>query len=293
LPESGPQLTYIRTSDRDGMAHLLRYGASVNTSILRANRKHNFAHTHALQVFDSSAIYSMIPKNGCTTLRVSIALANGMIADKSQWEWIHLNNDSFRPNLKDLALARYRFTILRCPYGRLVSCYLDKIARRTADAVKFQGTSGISDLDRLTFRRFCDELTRPDVLESNMHWRPQIDFLVYADYDDYFCFENFAEIAGTLRNKIGLSVIDARPMAKHDSSQYKMVHATQSFADVELQYVEAMLESGFYPRPDRFYDAALFEQISSIYRSDLALYERHCPGKGLFADYATEAGETV
>lgn len=266
------------------MAHLLRYAASVNTSILRANPKHNFAHIHALQIFDSGAIYSMIPKNGCTTMRVSIALSNGVIADTSQWEWIHLNNDSFRPSLKDLALAPYRFTILRCPYGRLVSCFLDKIVRRTADAAKFQAASGLGDLDRLTFRRFCGELGRTEVLESNMHWRPQSDFLVYGEYDDYFCFEDFAAIAPLLKKKIGFTIVDARPMAKHDSGQYKLVHATHSFADLELQHIEAMLESGFYPSPQRFYDRALAKEIDSIYAADIALYGHHFPGKGLLAD---------
>ncbi len=265
------------------MAHLLRYGASVNTSILRANPKHNFAHTHALQVFDSSSIYSMIPKNGCTTLRVSIALANGMIADRSQWEWVHLNNDSFRPNLKDLGLARYRFTILRCPYGRLVSCYLEKIVRRSPDAAKFQAATGISDLDPLTFRQFCGALAQLDVLRSNLHWRPQIDFLVYADYDDYFCFESFGAIAATLDTRIGLRIVDARPMARHDSSQYETVDASCGFADAELRDLEAMLDSGRYPRPGQFYDAALIEQTGTIYRDDLVLYQQHCPGKGLFA----------
>lgn len=265
------------------MAHLLRHGASVNTSLLRANPKHNFAHIHAIQIFDSNAIYSMIPKNGCTTMRVSIALANGAIADASQWEWVHLNNDSFRPSLKELALASYRFTILRCPYARLVSCFLDKIVRRTADAAKFQAVSGISDLDRLTFRRFCAELAETRVLESNMHWRPQTGFLVYAQYDDYFCFEDFAAIAPQLKQKIGLTIVDARPMAKHDSGQFKLVHATQFFADVELQYIEAMLDSGFFPRPQRFYDQPLREQIDSIYAADFDLYNRHFPGKGLLA----------
>ena len=95
------------------MAHLLRFGGAVHTSIVRSNQQHIFAHTNALQIYDSSAIYSMIPKNGCTTMRLSIALANGAIADRSDWEWIHLNNDSFRPSFKDLALASYRFTVLR------------------------------------------------------------------------------------------------------------------------------------------------------------------------------------
>ena len=102
------------------MAHLLRYGAAVHGSITRSNSQHMFSHTYALLIYDSNAIYSMIPKNGCTTMRLSIALANGAIADRSEWDWIHLNNDSFNPSFKELALASYRFTVLRCPYGRLV-----------------------------------------------------------------------------------------------------------------------------------------------------------------------------
>lgn len=266
------------------MAHLLRYGASSLGSIARANPQHNFAHSHALLIYDSNAVYSMIPKNGCTTMRLSIALANGAIADRTEWEWIHQNNDSFRPSFKELALASYRYTVLRCPYGRLVSCYLDKIVKRTPDAQKFLAASKYAgDLDKLTFRQFCEEIVKPAVRISNMHWRPQIDFLVYADYDDYFCFEDFAAIAPVLKSRIGLELIDARPMARHDSSHYKSINASLSFADVELSHLEAMLLNGFYPAPEKFYDKELRQSVYSAYQADFALYERECPGHGLFA----------
>ena len=265
------------------MAHLLRYGAAVHGSITRSNSQHMFSHTYALLIYDSNAIYSMIPKNGCTTMRLSIALANGAIADRSEWEWIHLNNDSFNPSFKELALASYRFTVLRCPYGRLVSCYLDKIVKRTPDADKFISVSKFDgDIDNLTFRRFCDGMTKPSVRAANIHWRPQQDFLVYAHYDNYFCFEDFPAIAPALKSSIGLNLVDARPVARHDSSQYKTISTSLSFADVELPHLEALLHNGYYPSPGQFYERELIETIYSAYQADFELYERECPGKGLF-----------
>lgn len=275
------------------MAHELRYGTAVHSSIIRANPQHNFAHTHAMLIYDSNAIYSMIPKNGCTTMRVSIAKANGIISGNSNWEWIHQNNDSFRPSFKDLALASYRFTVLRCPYSRLVSCFLDKIVKRTPDAVQFlkAAKTGV-ELEFLTFRRFCDEIARPAVRASNIHWRSQVDFLVYSDYDDYFCFENFSKIAAQLNARIGFAMIDARPMARHDSSHYTITHGATSYADAPITHLEAMMLNGFYPSPDCFYDDTLRALVAQAYEADFALYRREFPGMGLFEDKA-KAGPCV
>ena len=272
------------------MAHFLRYGAAAHTSLLRANPQHTFAHTFAILMYDSGAVYSMIPKNGCTTLRLSIACANGVISDLADWEWIHQNNDSFRPSFKDLALASYRFTVLRCPYGRLVSCFLDKIVRRTADASQFVNASkSAGSLGQFTFRGFCAEIAKPQVRRANMHWRPQTDFLVYSDYDDYFCFEDFSRIAPRLRARIGMPLVDARPLARHDSSQFKTVHASHSFADVPLLQLEAMLLNGFYPQPKRFYDDGLAALVADIYADDFTLYRKRCPGMGMFDAQAAGA----
>lgn len=268
------------------MAHLLRYGTAVHTSMIRNNPHHNFAQLHAVHVYDSNAIYSMIPKNGCTTLRLSIAMANGVVADTSQWEWIHFNNDSFKPSLKELALAAYRFTVLRDPFGRLVSCFLDKIVNKTSDAAKFQEKMEDSiDLDTLTFRQFCHGLTKPGVLTGNIHWRPQVHFLVYADYDDYFCFEDFGRVAPLLKAVIGLDLVDARPLARHHTSRHKPAPSSQSYADVPLPHLKALLRSGYAPRPESLYDEELIALVRDLYAADFALYHTHFPRFGLFNDY--------
>lgn len=268
------------------MAHLLRYGTAVSTSILRQNPQHNFAHLHAMQIYDSNAVYSMIPKNGCTTLRLSIAMANGVIADLKQWEWIHANNDSFKPSLKDLALADYRFTVLRDPFTRLVSCFLDKIVKGGADAARFiEAACCANGLDGLTFRQFCHGLTKPGVLTANIHWRPQVHFLVYADYDDYFCLEDFGRVAPLLKAVIGLDVIDARPLARHDTSRHKATSPAMRFADVPVSQIAALLESGTAPRPETFYDAELIGLVRKTYAKDFALYRDRFPRFGLFRDH--------
>lgn len=265
------------------MAHLLRYGTAVQTSMVRNNPAHNFAYLHAMQIFDSNAVYSLIPKNGCTTLRLSIAMANGVIVDSADWEWIHLNNDTFKPSLKDLALADYRFTVLRDPFTRLVSCFLDKIVNRTADAAKYREKMGAeADLDSLTFRQFCQGLTRPEVLTANIHWRPQVHFLVYADYDDYFCFEDFGRVAPLLKAVIGLEVVDARPLARHHTSRHKPAPDGQPYADMPLAQLAQLQRKGFAPRPEALYDEELIALLREIYAADFALYRAQFPRFGLF-----------
>jgi Sulfotransferase family len=265
------------------MAHLLRYSGVVHGSITRANPQHNFAHTHAVHIYDNDAVYTMIPKNGCTSLRVSIAIKNGMIQNESQWGWIHNNNDSFRPSLRELATAKYRFTILRCPYSRLVSCFLDKILKRTPDAWQFHAMAGGGfSLEKLTFRSFCKELAKPQVRMANIHWRPQIDFLVYADYDDVFCFEDFGVIAPRLEQKIGLKLVDARSIAKHDSSHYKTLPVEKSFADTELWQIESIMMSGLRPDARSLFDSELKNLVAATYAQDFKLYRQHFADHGLF-----------
>ena len=60
-------------------------------------------------------------------MRLSLAFYNGCVDDTADFGWIHSNNATFRADLASLAGASYTFVILRCPYARLASGYLDKI----------------------------------------------------------------------------------------------------------------------------------------------------------------------
>lgn len=243
---------------------------------------HELAHDHSIALFQSNSIYSMIPKNACSTMRLSIGMANGAIGEPGNWHWIHANNKTFRPSLRELATASYTFAILRCPFARLVSCFLDKFVSRKPEAWHFHELSGETvELARLTFRNFCMEMSKPQIKHSNIHWRPQVDFLVYRHYDQLFCVEDFGAAADTLRDRIGLEIFDSRHLVRHDSSHYKVLPHTKSFADTEIWQIEAIMLSGMRPDPISFYDGDLVELVSAAYVEDLKLFRSLFHGKSL------------
>jgi hypothetical protein len=261
----------------------LRFAATQTIASLRVNAAHEFAHKHAISIFPSNSVYTMIPKNGCSTMRLSIALENGAIDNVRHWRWIHKNNETFRPSLRELAMADYTFVVLRCPYRRLASCFLDKFVSRRSDAWIFQELINDDvELARLTFRRFCRELANPVIRSANMHWRPQVDFMVYQTYDDYFSVKRFAEAAARLKERIGFDLVDARPYVRHDSSHYKVLPHTKSFADTEVWQIEQIMLEGLRPAPESLFDDELRGVVESAYAADLALFRHHFPGVGMF-----------
>jgi hypothetical protein len=92
----------------------------------------------------------------------------------------------------------------------------------------------VTSLNRtdLTFRTFVDRI--PQVRRLNEHWRPQTDFLIYEDYDDWFCVEDFGRAVETLRDKIGFAVKDTRHLLDHGTYRHKLVNRDGGFADMPV-----------------------------------------------------------
>ena len=251
----------------------LRHSSATYSSLKRRNPQFDFARRHALRLFRSNAIYSFIPKNACTTLRLSLAISNGVIKTPDDFNWIHNNNDTFSAELADLAIANYTFVVLRCPYRRLVSAYLDKIVDRTAAAWDLQNTLKRSiNLDKFTFVDFVKELKKKFIRKSNIHWREQIDFLIYEQYDDYFCLEEFESAVNQLKQKIDLKVIDARNLTKHGSDQYTLLGESESFFTVSPLDILFLKRKGTYPHPKSLFNEELIEIVQVCYKDDVELY---------------------
>lgn len=242
-----------------------------NLETLADNTAHQFAANHALSIYRSDAIYSFIPKNACSTMRYTIALANGAIADAADFNWIHANNLTFRASLGELAKARYTFVILRDPFLRLGSCFLDKMVDQTPIAWHFQALTHYRHAPpALTFRQFVCGIK--DQLAENEHWRPQVDFLVYEDYDDFFCLEEFAKAVAGLRRRIGLEVCDARQLTRHGTDQFAALPGDECFADTPAHRIAELKRRGRIPRIAQLYDAALSATAARLYAADFSLY---------------------
>jgi hypothetical protein len=252
------------------LPRLLRYTRDSLQS-LASNSAHQYASQYALSIYAGEAVYSFIPKNACSTMRYSIAIANGAIAGPSHFNWIHSNNLTFRSTLAELAKAKYTFAILRDPYLRLGSCFLDKLVDQTAVAWQYHALIQYQTPPAtLTFREFVGKLKSQ--LRGNEHWRPQLDFLVYERYDDFFCVEMFDEAVSALQQKLGFEVHDARGLTKHGADQFQPLDGDQSFSDIPAHEIATLKRDGKLPRIAQLYDESLIAEVSRLYAADIDFY---------------------
>jgi hypothetical protein len=270
---------------------LFRYTRG-NLQFLAQNAAHQFASQHALSIYAVDAIYSFIPKNACSTMRYTLGLANGAIAGPEQFHWIHTNNLTFRASLAELAKAKYTFVILRDPYRRIASCYLDKMVDQTTVAWTYHALTGYRTAPAmLTFREFITRVK--SLLRGNEHWRPQVDFLIYEHYDDIFCLEAFSDAILTLRNRIGLEVQDARDLAAHGSEQFEPSDGDEPFADRPAHEIATLKRAGRIPRAAQLYDASLIAEVGQMYAADIAFYTRTMKRPCLFPAVRREPARAV
>lgn len=259
---------------------VFRHAARTNRTLAR-NAWHAEAAAHALRIHRANAVYSFIPKNGCTTMRLSIALANGCIASPDDIQWIHRNTATFIASLAELATADYTFAILRCPFARLASCYLDKIVGRYPPFwTLVEGTGGWIAPEAFTFRRFVEALDEPGVRALDQHWRPQCDLLVYEDYDDLFDLADFPAAARRLKERIGLDVVDARQLSGHGTDGLRRV-STMGPDTPPLDILVARA-NGEVPDPTALFDPAIVETVRRLYAEDIALVASRFPDTLMF-----------
>lgn len=203
------------------------------------------ARQHAMPVHPT-AVYSYIPKCACRTLRISVNIHNG------DGDEVH-----FKPAvITDLISAAYAFTVIRDPFTRLASCFLDNIVGGIIRKLTF-------DPDVYTFRHFVADL--PGMLNVNHHWMPQADLLLFVDYDDWFTLADFARAEIALAKRLGLRVTDAREKRFQD--------VAGAFADMPVRSIRRMKRSGLRPRHMALYDDDLRSDVASLYRQDVRLFK--------------------
>lgn len=260
------------------MARLLRFAGSSGKNLAR-NPVHTFAAQYALSIYDSEAVYTFIPKNGCSTMRLSLAMANGAIRGPEEINFIHHNNPTFTASLPALLSARYTFAIIRCPFARLASCYLDKIVGRNPPFWILDHAMGRTlDANDYTFRRFIDAMA--DHRKLDEHWRPQADFLVYEEYDDLFDLADFGTVRASLRDRIGFEVHDARGHTRHGIDGLERV--TGCGPDTAPLEILNMRQRGSVPDPRTLFDDELVAKVREWYAPDIALMRERFPQSLMF-----------
>ena len=204
-------VAFLKTSQRNNSNNeeklILLKTAGQHESIIE-NKRHELAQGNTLVHLKSDSICTWIPKIACSTIRYSIALDNGAISGLDDFQWIHQNNTTFTANNKELLNSSYAFVILRNPFKKLISFYLDKICSdKTTEEDQSYGLakSIFNTNNSTTFEEFVSTIYQdPSLISKDIHTRRQCDFLIYANYSDYFQFEDFQGAKRKLKEKIGL-----------------------------------------------------------------------------------------
>tara|TARA_B110000008_G_scaffold165029_1_gene165281 strand:- start:1513 stop:2292 length:780 start_codon:yes stop_codon:yes gene_type:complete len=237
------------------------------------NELYKFSLNHTLSIYSLDAICSFIPKNACSSLRYSVALANGFIKSIEDIKWIHKNNQTFKSTQRELALANFTFVVLRCPYRRVASSFLNKIVDRK---LNFNNKDGASI--KVNFSEFLQIIKSQNRSERDEHWRNQTDFLHYEEYDEYYSIETFKEAVNSL-NKKGFDVIDTRNQLNHDLSKLEKIDGEFSF--VKQNEIQKMKEDGYVPSYKSLFGVSEIDLVREIYRDDIELYSSKFGDKNL------------
>lgn len=140
----------------------------------------------------------------------------------------------------------YRFSFVRNPYTRALSCYLEKIAGEQWLREKRLPDLGFDPQGEVSFVEFLRAVAEQPPADMDIHWAPQHFLLSLAQvrYDFLGRFENFHDDLRRMIHAVGLTVPE--PLLQQGTA-----HAT-----------------GAGGRLEEYYDAEALELVQQIYRED-------------------------
>ena len=127
------------------------------------------------------------------------------------------------------------------------------------------------DPESLTFRDFVDWLSSPGFLALDLHWRPQVDFLVYETYDRVFGIHEISKFGAFFTENTRAEFVDTRSISTHTTADF--VSGEIGFgADTPLIELAIEKSKGRLPAAKDMFDKDLIRQVRQLYRADLNFY---------------------
>ena len=160
--------------------------------------------------------------------------------------------------------------VIRNPYDRLRSAYLDKLCGQDRDKRYVRSISRSTQYPGgLSFRSFIDaiEETWKSKRPLNGHWRPQADCLQLGpNYFHVLKLENINQKLTELLG-VGIQVPEKRNQSARINGATPL--AKQSYiGDVSAFNIRQILDQGKVIKNENLYDEQIVKKIRKIYKSD-------------------------
>lgn len=259
-----------------------------NVSNLQGNQEHNFAIKHTCIHYKSNSVCTWIPKNGCSNLRYSISKENGVITNIEELDWIHRNNDCFNVSTKEALQANYTFIILRNPFKRLLSFFLDKLCHpgQNQSEGSYEHAHHIFNFDdELSYFDFINYIwENPNTIYNDEHTTPQCNFLLYRNYDSYFALEKINEANQEIYNKTGINVEDIRSKNSIFTSK-GCKKCDDILKSTKASEIKDLLEQKKIPIIENMYSNDMIKKVATLYLQDILLYSSEINNGSSELDY--------
>ncbi|ADH85685.1 sulfotransferase family 2 domain-containing protein [Desulfurivibrio alkaliphilus] len=151
----------------------------------------------------------------------------------------------------------YSFTIMRNPYSRCLSAFLQKVA---AGKERYRGVAGFGQNDAAGFESFVAFLENGG-LYYNKHWWPQVDLLFWPP--EYFFYIGKLE---RLEEELRL-ILSSNGITVPESLSIKEPHPS------EQEQVGKVTNAG--QKMARYYTEDLYDRIFTLYRRDFEVGGYH------------------
>jgi len=154
----------------------------------------------------------------------------------------------------------------------VASAFLDKIVGNQIDIWALLPIYATDEkAETLSFKRFVGKLKNRGPLKSNIHWRPQSDFLVYSEYSDYFALEDFENAVSTLKRKLDFDVHETRHLYQHGSDGFERLEGDYSKSPAHK--LAQLRREGKIPLYASLYTPEIFDWVSQIFAEYIELYK--------------------
>lgn len=245
------------------------------------------------QVFVSPkarVLYCPIGKNACTFLKSQMARISALKDSDFILKNIHVVTDlattglqlsDYAPETAAAMIADpafVRIAMLRDPFERLLSAYIEKFVLGRGHPANIAHTSSITDLvykERgqdpdygrgITFAEFVGMLVRQPAEALDTHWRPQHLYLAGISYDRIFRFDEMNQLVDLLEARSGLKL------------PRQARNATGSGEGLPVSGASAMLPAALAAQPrihrSSFLTPELAHAIRTFFKDDYAILDK-------------------